>query len=483
MKKKVYLVLTIIAIVIISILMASRAFQNDTFYTIKIGEGIFKYGVDMIDHFSFHNLSYTYPHWLYDVMIYKVYDLFDFKGLYIYNIICYIILGLLFFYVNLNINKKISVVAVISILFTVMIRTYVVVRAQSVTYILFLLEILFIRKLLDNGKYSYLIGLLFISLLICNIHVAVWPMYFILFLPYIGEFICSKIPIIKKFLGEKLLIKKEKNIKKLFVGMGISLFTGLFTPLRGTSYSYFVKTALGNSQKYILEHQFGFNDKTVIIGLIIGLFLLLFLLFKTKKIRITDVFMILGLTLMAIMSQRHFALYILLGMISFTSMFVRYLDRDSIFNLVFDSKIFFIIVIIEIVFIACVRFMVDLNKEYVDSSLYPVEGVKYLKDNFDCQNIKIFNDYNFGSYLMLNDIKVFIDSRADLYTREFSGLDYDIFDDYMDISDNYDMDKLDNYNIDLIFIYRGTYLDNNLRLDNGYNLIYEDDYFVIYDKR
>lgn len=74
------IILKIIAILVIAIFAYSltpKTFQNDTFYTIKIGEHITKTtekitdllpwnkGLDMQDPFSFHeNMPYTYPHWL-----------------------------------------------------------------------------------------------------------------------------------------------------------------------------------------------------------------------------------------------------------------------------------------------------------------------------------------------------------------------------------------------------------------------------------
>ena len=48
----------------------------EIFYTIKIGEHILQNGIDMKDPFSWHeNLEYTYPHWLYDVGIYLIYNI------------------------------------------------------------------------------------------------------------------------------------------------------------------------------------------------------------------------------------------------------------------------------------------------------------------------------------------------------------------------------------------------------------------------
>lgn len=67
-------VLAIICIIIFSAVMAPKTLQNDTFYTISIGEHIMENGIDRVDPFSWHDLKYTYPHWLYDVCIYLIYS-------------------------------------------------------------------------------------------------------------------------------------------------------------------------------------------------------------------------------------------------------------------------------------------------------------------------------------------------------------------------------------------------------------------------
>ena len=78
---------TIMAVVLIAIFcfaISPVTLQNDTFYTIKIGEHILQNGIDMKDPFSWHeNLQYTYPHWLYDVVIYLVYNIGGQVGIYI----------------------------------------------------------------------------------------------------------------------------------------------------------------------------------------------------------------------------------------------------------------------------------------------------------------------------------------------------------------------------------------------------------------
>ena len=104
--KKFFTITSIIMIIALCIGFTIKSFQNDTFYTIKVGESIVKNGIDMIDHFSYHKLPYTYPHWLYDVGIYEIYHHFGFQGLYINTIITFIALGLLIYFVNVKLNKS-----------------------------------------------------------------------------------------------------------------------------------------------------------------------------------------------------------------------------------------------------------------------------------------------------------------------------------------------------------------------------------------
>ena len=105
MKNKKVIYFEIIAIVLISIFcicVAQKTLQNDTFYTIKIGEHIIENkGIDMKDPFSWHqDLQYTYPHWLYDVIIYLIYSVGGMTGIYISTCIFSVILGITIYKTN-----------------------------------------------------------------------------------------------------------------------------------------------------------------------------------------------------------------------------------------------------------------------------------------------------------------------------------------------------------------------------------------------
>ena len=94
---------------------------------------------------------------------------------------------------NIKKNKSYFVSLLFSILAMIMLARFVTARAQLITYLLFLIEIIFIENLLQDGKKWNLIGLFLISILIANLHAAVWPFYFILMLPYLFEYLMTKI--------------------------------------------------------------------------------------------------------------------------------------------------------------------------------------------------------------------------------------------------------------------------------------------------
>ena len=103
--------MAIILIAIFCISISPKTLQNDTFYTIKIGEHIIQNkGIDMKDPFSWHEgLEYTYPHWLYDVIIYEIYSIGGMTGIYISTCVFAVILGIAIFESNSKLVKNKSV--------------------------------------------------------------------------------------------------------------------------------------------------------------------------------------------------------------------------------------------------------------------------------------------------------------------------------------------------------------------------------------
>ena len=367
-KKKIsgnakFIIVAVVLISIFCVALTPVTLQNDTFYTIKVGEHIAKQGIDMQDPFSWHqDLPYTYPHWLYDYITYLVYDTFGMTGIYICTCILSVILGLTVFLVNKKLVKNNLFSFLITIGVMYLIRGYIAARAQLVTFILLVLTVYFIEKFLEGRKIRYAIGLVIIPILIANLHTAVFPFYFVLYLPYIAEYVIAcladfiiyrkakvkilklkikinekknnieKVEELKKELTElnenidkvktkrtkelqnpyKIKLTKRNNTKYLIIIMIICLFIGLLTPIGTTPYTYLEKTMAGNTTQNINEHlpMTLSENNEVLCTLILFLGIIIF----TKvKIRLCDLFMLGGLCYLMLTSRRQVTLFALIG--------------------------------------------------------------------------------------------------------------------------------------------------------------------------
>ncbi len=560
-------IIAIVCIVLFCFAISPVTMQNDTYYTIKIGEWITEHGIDMQDHFSWHeDLPYTYPHWAYDTGIYLIYHLGEITGienggmLFIYLSTCILasILGILIYHTARKLTKNDVISFLLTLAVIYLLKDFIAARAQLVSYIIFVLEVLFIENFLQTKKKRYLVGLVLLSIVLANIHVAVWPFFFVVFLPYIAEYVIASISdmhlIVKAktifytvllkiqrnqknrlekqekstevleqkiqktekslelqkeeketakqktaYLREhpfKIKITKNKAIKWLVLIMIICAFTGLLTPIGDTPYTYLIKTMQGNTTESISEHipLTLYNDKPTMV--VLTLFLII-LIFTDTKIKLSDLFMLAGLVFMAFMSRRQISLLVLIGGFIFAKLvnsLVEKYDPDGCAELsrLMTTWMGRLLTILIVCIFSLSLFMPKKNNKFVSTASYPVEAADWILANLDIENMRLYNEYNYGSYLLFRGIPVFIDSRADLYTPEFNGTknedgEYegrDIFSDYMSISSigAYYEDKFEKYNITHVIIVKNAKLNMFLSKNEDYKELYEDNNFIIYER-
>ncbi len=540
---------TIMAVVLIAIFCVALTpvtLQNDTFYTIKIGEHIMQNGIDMQDPFSWHqDLAYTYPHWLYDVITYLIYNTFGMTGIYITTCILSVILGLTLFFTNKKLLKNQSISFIITIGVMYLIRGYIAARAQLVTFILFVLTIYFIERFLETKKKRYAVGLIIIPTLIANLHTAVFPFYFILYLPYIAEYIIAILAetiIYRKFAVAKLKFKiksaanknedpekikqlreelkkleekidkikvkrtkelqnpykiklvKRDNCKWLILIMVICIFTGLLTPLGNTPYTYLQKTMQGNTTQNINEHlpMTLANDTEVVCTLVI---LLAILIFTKTKIRLCDLFMIGGLGYLMLMTKRQVTMFTLIGSFILNRLMLELIQTETKKDLKeltiqFNNLVTVPVMVVVTAVMLGLSYHIAEDKfddQYVDESAYPVQACDYILENIDLGKAKFYNEYNYGSYMIFRGIPVFIDSRADLYAPEFSGKDEDIFMDFINTSNigTFYEDTFEKYGITHVICYKNSKMNMIITKthDSKFKELYSDKYFVVYERQ
>lgn len=378
--------------------------------------------------------------------------------------------------------------------------------------------------------------MILVPILLANCHAALFPIYFVIYLPYIAEYIISflnkekwyevriksiskKIEKLKensknikkielkeskliklkdklKIANEvenskvnKIIIERNKNIKWLMLTFVICIFTGLLTPLRDIPYTYMIKSIQGNTMNFIAEHQ-----PVVLIhsiNLLIVFAVILICIFSNKvKIKLRDIFMLVGMSLLSLIAYKQFPIFLICTMCIINKM-INMLISDNIKEKVKNilQKILSIKGIIYSVLIIIVIFLVQykniVGQSYIDSSEYPTLASTWLKNNVNIKTMRLFNDFNYGSYLLFKDIPVFIDGRADVYDPVFNGKEDDVFLDYMQVSSLqvwYD-DVLKKYGITHIITKTNSNFNTYLQRNIEYKNIYNDGTFCIYEVR
>ena len=261
----------------------------------------------------------------------------------------------------------------------------------------------------------------------------------------------------------------------------------MFTPIGDTPYTYLIKTYVGITTSYIAEHQpliiMQSASAATILILIIGI-----VAFTDTKLRLSDAFMLLGLIMLSLCSRRQLALLIIISIFILVKIFEEFINKNieegtEKLDRYCENIIFNLILIIAVATAAIYYFNKNSQKETVDENAYPVEAVKYIKSNLNINNIRLYNQYNYGSYILFSDIKVFIDSRADLYDKVFNN-NINVFEDDCDIEQlakDYE-EIFDKYKISHLLIKKDMQLYQAIRHDNNYKVLYEDENFIVYER-
>lgn len=373
-------------------------------------------------------------------------------------------------------------------------RTMFVARAQIISFLLFIFEFWCIEKLLETNKNRYAISLIIIPILIANIHSSVFLTYFVIYLPYIAEYVLYLFKIniseksnnrllrkIDKILN-KFEIQKREYIKKLFIIGFISLFTGLCSTAGIAPYTDMIKVMLGESTSFIgeLEPSTFYNNPAfyyILISIAI-------LVFCTKiKPKITDIFFVIGFALMTITTYRCMYFFVLVGGVSITRIILEYIKE---YNIKIENKFLKIILIGLFIILIIVTFFMNLfynqTEETVPKEYYPVDACDWMIDNIDLENIKIFNNFTYGSYIEFRGIKAFIDSRSGMFCDEFNE-GTTILVDWLDTKNNPEKceEVFDKYEITHILIREEDEQYETVKSSNNWKVLYQDENFTLFE--
>lgn len=451
----------------------TKSIANDTFFSIPLGERILEEGFKSDDILTWHKgLEFTNDRWLFNVIIYLVYKAFGISGIAHFVTICSIGIGILLFAVMKDRTKNLPL-AIFGMLFAMYFsRTVFQARAQILSFPLFILEFWTLEKLIETEKKRYSILTILIVWLIANVHASVFPICIVMFLPYFAEWILGK-----------YRNSEVKDIKILGITFLISLLAGLLTPIGFTPYTILIRAFLYTDTSFIGECQPSNIHNNLPLFVILGISLCLIILLR-KEVKTRDLFLILGFGIMGILVFRGTFFFHFISSIAVIRLVSRVYDK---YELGLDSRWIRYILYISLTIILSTlylkHFLFTQRYSFVPKDLYPVDVANYILEKTDYENMRIFNSFNYGSYLEFKGIKSFIDSRSEVYTEEFNP-GCTVLEDWLKVNNDSSKYKevFDKYNITHAIVGNEMELYTNLEKDSNYNLIYTDENFSLFEK-
>lgn len=436
----------------------------DYFWHIKAGEYMFKHGILHHDIFSWIvNGKYWISHeWLFEIIIYVFQLLFGQFHMAIYGFICIFTLFLILFLGNKENYLKNIPFTLWWIILSLILVVHIQVRPHLISFCFLALTIYFLYDLYHHEESRKIYLLPVITIFWANIHGGSsnlsYLFCFLFIVTGMFSFKCQKIeaiPInkrqIKKYLLVMILCMISVNINVHGFKLFIYPYSNMFDSVMINNISEWQPTVLGNPTHYLY------------FGLLLIIFFIF--LFSKKKILFID-FVLFGMCVfLGLKSIRFWGYtYIIMSFVIFN-----YIEKRK-----YDKGIHLCIGLISVLFICF--FLVNIHMVFANTSKRSLdtEVISIIKSS----NVeRLYNFYDYGGELIYHDILVFVDGRADLYSK------YN-YKDYLDISllqGDY-VQLIDKYNFDYFLVNKKYPISTYLKYNDDYEKLYSNGEVILYKK-
>ena len=535
--------------IFIGLVLIPQVLNNDIWFLLNAGRYVTQSGIPHIEPFTMHeNLHFVMQQWLSAVVFWQIYQHFGADGLFMLVTAIGAITLYVFYRLCMLVssgNFQISAMGT-AILGCIVSPLFFVTRPQIFSTLFLLLEVFLLEKYCRTGKKGCMVLLPLLSLVLINMHAAIWLMSIIVLLPFFAD--------IWNFNGKsRYFVHDTRASGRILLltaaGMlGIALLNPYYTEAMG-----YVFRSYGHTDINALVSEM----QPMVINNILGkmLFLLtggLVVFYARVKVPIRYICLTLGLSCMAFSSVRSLFLFLLLGTFPFSYIFrcwqpvreeaadgekgaehrrdllMLIVSLSTVFMLLhmdmkpaevweklsLQSKMFLaglhtgaLLLIVKyvlefkagvgnkahmlrrqaacIVLCCLVSFFVILLslRQSGEDSRTPAQAAAFLLEHYDLEQMKVWTNYYEGGYLEFQGIHVYIDARAEVFIYE-NNQEKDVFKEYIELQSGqlYYKDFIARYEFTHFLTCKDDILYVYLYNDPDYRLVYEDETRRLFEK-
>lgn len=464
--------------------------DNDIWFLLNGGRYVLENGIPLSEPFTIHSgFDFVMQQWLTGVLFWSVYSKAGAIGLMTVVALVYVSFVLIMYKLCMLVSQKnFMISAPVAAMAGFLAYMFMTTRPQIFSILLLSVEVMCLESYVRKKKTLWLVPLIFVSLLQINMHASLWPMLFVILVPY---FIDSFSFRIKRIKGE--------GYKKLplIVCAAVMFAVGFINPYGIDAMIYLFKSyGVPEINSNIIEM------KALDVNSAIGKFFLAFLVIpilvfclkKNRKMKLRYALLIIGTTYLTLSSVRGAMQFAVCGIFP-----IAYMCSDLKIAEQFASEkgkqskksVKILLVLISVLLIACMAVLVagrvgntvsnvrEGKAEHSDAR----GAVGYLLDNTDPEEVILYAGYNEGHYAEYHGFKSYMDARAEVFLKSNNGKE-DILKEYFQLTKGgiYYKDVFDKYGFTHILTAQESLLSTYLPHDEEYRKVYSDEEYVVYEK-
>jgi hypothetical protein len=453
--------------------------DNDIWFLLNSGRYVLQHGIPFAEPFTMHHqLSFVMQQWLSDVIFWGIYAALGAAGLIaavflLFGGILFLVYRLALFLSNGN-----RVPAVLTAFFAgLLLSPYMVTRPILFTLLILALELYLLERFIGGANAAFLLPLPVLSALLINLHAAMWPIQFVLLLPYA----------IDSFRFRCWNIEGQGYSKRvLFPAIALMLLAGFANPYGVRAMTYLFRS-YGYAEINQVNEMKPANINTAIGVLIFGAFLLvgaLYLLRRGGKTRLRYALLTLGTAVLALSSVRSFPLFAICGVFPL-AYWLSDLQLPQPKKTVAKGTralraALGVLVLLGVVVL--VRLEADSSS---DNAFEPASAgaVRYLLKQDAPERMVLYTGYNDGGYAEFMGFHPYLDPRAEVFVEQ-NNQQSDIMKEYflLQAGKLYYKEVLNRYEFTHLLVPESDILHTYLPYDTDYRRTYDDGEYAVYQR-
>ena len=392
---------------------------NDFWWHIKVGEWVTIHKkIPTTDIFSWYGtvnkIPWTAHEWLSDVIYYQIYNTFGELGIYIVSVTLALLMEWLLYRKSKEFfEKNVLISGLFFILYAVVTSIFFYGRPHMISFFLLYFELDCLYSFYDNRKSKKIFFVPLIACIWSNIHGGSSNLSYILCIIFL---ICGALNI--KWGCIRCIRESKDYLLKMGCTTIASIAAILINPIGYKVLTYPYSSMADKFQMSVISEWAPPDAKNIgnLVLFFLPIVLFLLCMFAEKElIRMIDLVIMGVFVLLFFRSLRFIALwYIAVPFCGFRYLIpCRLKEVKKIWHKL--CLIGFICVLVIPLVMSLNSIKVTYNKGNLISKTLSDDMVEVVKRE---NPQRIYNDYNYGETLIYNDIKVFIDARADLYITD-----------------------------------------------------------------